>query len=698
MRLLNDLHPYFDIGVPYANSFDPGCCPEDDNSDPVKFEIENCDGTTETRPLEDGETIIPGVVNVRICEDATPKIDVELTCVEENDNLYLVVVDKEAVTTTVFDLAGADVTGTVTPKRCPNDDFELVKTDFCIDGVGYTRTDVVDVTEDPAQVLSSFWQDVSGAIVADPSAGATEILKGFCQEPPQFMPEIEPVCVDLGDGCNAPAFRRIDIDADGLEVVSFFDQSGDITATVTDWKAGICEPEKAFVDTCFLPDQYAIVWAWNGAGDIMSYDPVTQTWTDYGKTTLPDGTVVGGFSMDFDNDATNPRIVYQRSGCVYTAPVDNPTSLTLVGCSTNPSFASSYPCGAYDPSGRFLIGIGSGSTVGEVDMTTGDVATIGVLTDWRDGAPLSAGPGDWFFDPAGNWFLMASDTRGASFTDPITGNPYSTGTVLWQIDPATLVTTRVGNTPSPASGTGAAWISAGQYLLSTGSTIYTYQSNNDPVDSTPSAWLQNIPNAPHSINDLGNQWVVPDPIPIFGYVEKGCPDPADCESCLFTLEQAPDLTMQCKPFEITLPGKFKCETEPNPFITDPFSDSGSTSGCDRCPDEVWHQGCSDAGYTRWRVAYDAAGNAVNEYIYGTLTSPVSAPPPNFNRIPCGEVQPGTENVTIFCDLDSNTTVYRKEQTLTDGTIDVEWFDETGVILEPTNLARIPVIQTTRFSP
>lgn len=478
------------------------------------------------------------------------------------------------------------------------------------------------------------------------------------------------VCVRFADGCKRPAIRMFD---EKTKKFLFVDETGEITDNVVSWEAGDCQLDRGFVDTCFLPDQYAIVWTWAGDGRIMSYNPLNQQWTSYGQTALPDGTIVGGFSMDVYNDVTNPLLLFQVRGNLYKSSIDNPTALTLVGPANNSAFSGSYPCGAFDPSGRYLIGIGSGSTVGEVDVTTGQVTTIGQLIDVRDGAPLQAGPGDWFFDPSGRWFLMARDTRGATFG-------VSTGTVLWQIDPSTLEVTRVGNTPSPVGGTGAAWLSGSQYLLSTGSgLVYTYNVNNDPSDPTPGAWTLDFPTAPGRINDLGNQWVVPEPIRVFGFVDKGCPDLSeDCSHCLFTLVQDPlTLEIKCEPFQVVLPGKFGvCEKEANPYVIDPFD---SESSPDQLADEVWHTGCSSAGSTKWRRFYDPSGNLKIEYLYGTLTEPTAEKPLGFSWCPCGEVVTTTDTIP-FCnfDVDPPVTVYQKQ--LSDGT--VSWFDASGVIAEP----------------
>ncbi len=484
--------------------------------------------------------------------------------------------------------------------------------------------------------------------------------------------EKEVVCVDIGDGCNTPAFR---ITQNG--VVSFITSSGDITSQVVNWEAGDCPNEKVYIDTCFLPDQYAIQWSWSGGADLVSYDASTDTATYYGKTQY-NGSNVGGFALAFKNDTVEPTLFFQVGGQLYKASPDDPIgTFTLVG-STAPA-TSSYPCFDFDPSGRLLIG--DGNQAWELDPDTGAGTYLGRLIDVRDGANLSVAPGDWFFDPNGQWFMMARDNRGASFINPSDGLPYCTGTALWKIDPSTLEATRVSPSCAPTSGTGASWLAAGQYLLSTSSGIvYNYNSFTDTWDVFYNA---DDSGTNVGINDLAPQWIIPDPIPIFGWIEPGCPDPLTCDYTLYTLVQDEDsFVISCQEFVPTLAGQIGvCEKEGNPFVSDPF-EPGGFEGCTSCPDEEWNEGCSDAGYTRWRRHFDDAGNELISYVYGTLTSPTTVAPPNFNYIPCGEVTPGTENITTFCDLDTNNTVYRKETTLTDGTVEIVWFDADNPNIDP----------------
>lgn len=428
---------------------------------------------------------------------------------------------------------------------------------------------------------------------------------------------------------------------------------------------------------CFLPDTYAITWAWNGNGDIMSYDPSTGVWTDYGRTVLPGGAGLGGFSMDINNNTNNLLVVYQRAGNLYTAPLDDPTNVTLVGPHNNTAFGSSYPCGAFRPgTEEYWIGIGSGSRVGVADLVTGEVTSIGTLKDNRDGAALQAGPGDWFFDPEGNLFLMARDTRGATFEQ-------STGTVLWQIDPDTLCTTRIGETDAPTSGTGASWQAAGTYLLSAGSGVYTYRPALDPAPGSAGAWVQEIPNAPHSINDLGNQWVVPEVQEWTICYEKGKNGERvigseryyrivqdDADPNIHTTVEGPP----------TLPGTWdKCEKVSSPFVVDPISPSPGEANA-KPTDKVWHDGCYDGGAVKWREDCDGS----QEYLFPSGVTQ-SVAPDGFLPFACGVVTRVTDT-RPFCRLDGPggspvSTVYQQEEVSTG---EIRWFDETGTIPEPAD--------------
>ena len=477
-----------------------------------------------------------------------------------------------------------------------------------------------------------------------------------------------------GETTEAVAHYQYGMDAAKLTSNKLFiitDVSGAVEYDLENFASatvGACKVDRVFFDTCFLPDQYAIQWAWAGNGQLQSYDPITGVWTEHGQTIDPaTGAVVGGFALAFKNDALEPTIFFQRSGMLYKAdPADPIGTFQAVG-PTLPAGPSSYPCFAFDPSGRLLAGIGSGSTVIEIDPVTGAATNIGQLIDARDGAALSAGPGDWYFDPAGDWFLMARDNRGALLGETCVD------TVLFKIDPATLEAVRVSSECSPISGTGAEWLAAGLSLLShSNGTLSQYNAGSGE-------WSAFADPAPQSINDLSAQWIVPQPIRVFGFVDKDKPVSDQCGQCLFTMDQNPDtFSLECKPFDLKIPGTFgKCEADPNPFVTDPF-DAGASESTPRS-DQVWHSGCSDAGPTLWRKSYDAAGNLSTEYKYGSVQEATALKPAGFSCFECGKVVLTTSTIA-HCDEDLNKTVYLKEKS--DGS--TIWFDETGEIAEPAN--------------
>ena len=443
-----------------------------------------------------------------------------------------------------------------------------------------------------------------------------------------------------------------------------------------------CNTESFSYTICATPKQYANIVTISGSGSLSIFDQISQEWTDYGTVTLPGGGTLGSFSMDVLNDASDPKIIIQSRGGLYSLSIDPETCEPLstesayIGPHNNSSFGGSYPVGAFKPGTTdYYVALGSGATLGIANVDTGTVITLGQLTDTRDGAPASLGFGDAFFDPSGKFYGFARDNRGASFINPVDGNPYSTGTVLWCIDPVALTATRVGQTDAPTSGTGAAWISAGVYALSTsGGTIYYYRPAIDTVPGSVGAWTTEIPTSPVSINDLGNLWKRPDPITVFICGEK-------CEGVItkqdmYQIIQNDDGTSDMVPFTLTLPLDWgKCEPDANPYITDPFDAGGDSSGL-KPTDKVWHEGCWENGYVSWRE--DCEG--VREYIYGASAIPTPEAPENFLPFPCGSVNPIVET-TQWCneDVTPNTTAFRREDLITG---EIVWYDETGVISEP----------------
>ena len=428
-----------------------------------------------------------------------------------------------------------------------------------------------------------------------------------------------------------------------------------------------CNPKTEFFTECFLPDQYAIVWGWAGNGHLTSYDPST------GETTFHCDLPIGGYALAFKNDLTEPTLFYQVGGNLYKSSPEDPCgTFALVGSTAVAT--SSYPCFDFDPAGRLLLG--DGKKVWETDPDTGASTFLGNLIDARDGANLNVSPGDWFFDPNGQWFMMARDNRGASFTDP-NGDPYCTGTALWKIDPVTLEASRVNNSCSPVSGTGATWLSAGQYLLSTSNGL-TYV-HNTYTETWEVEYNADDSGTNTGINDLASQWVIPK-AKVLGW-KIGCD--ADTLQCgnkkiyeFYTDESGIDT---CVLYQANLSGDWGvCEPKGNPFVTD----ATSQTDIEYKSDQVWREGCSKAGYTLWRVSYDPSCNQIYEYVYGSLTlqTPATLEPSEFSPLPCGSSIRGSE-ITTWCDLDTGLEVFRREYNLSGAVV---WFDGSGNIAEPPN--------------
>lgn len=117
---------------------------------------------------------IPGVSG---CDVPAPPVDqfqIETTCVAENTNLYIIETNQAVTPPTVkiFDFAGTDVTGTVTPIVCPgakHDVEESCYQDIADPFIKYTRANIYDVAVTPPVLSGTIWLDGAGAIVAAPA-------------------------------------------------------------------------------------------------------------------------------------------------------------------------------------------------------------------------------------------------------------------------------------------------------------------------------------------------------------------------------------------------------------------------------------------------------------------------------------------------------------------------------------------------
>ena len=435
-------------------------------------------------------------------------------------------------------------------------------------------------------------------------------------------------------------------------------------------------------ELCVTPKQYANLVTIAGNGALTIYDHLSGTWTNYGVVTKPDGSPLGSYSMDVLNDATNPRIIIQSGGKLYSLAIDPDTCEPIgtqaveIGPHNNPQFGGNYPVGTFAPgTTKFYVALGSGSRLGVADIDTGEVTTLGVLKDTRDGANAAMGFGDAFHDPNGKMFGFARDIRGATFGA-------TTGTILWEIDPVALTAKPVGLTAAPSSGTGAAWAAPGVYALSTSNgTIYYYRPALDTAPGSTAAWTTEIPASPAGVNDLGNLWKTPDTIRLLHCVTKDKDDQV-VEEGFFQTVQQPDGSFETLPYTSTIPVDVgKCEPDANPFTSDPFGSGGS--GAEPKPvEKVWRAGCYDSGVVLWREDCDG----FFEYRYGEppVTSPT--PPPGFKPYECGDTRSLTDTQP-FCEYDADPqsggqpvqTVYRQQDNTT-GT--VIWFDGAGQIPEP----------------
>lgn len=185
------LHPFFMWDTnPHC---DDNCDPAGNGGEPQEVVINSdCDNP----------------VFVTICQNDAGEFDPILLCDEATGLPVIAIVTYSETgipTTALYNLDGSAFTGT--PAKCSSDDLELSKNPFCIDGVDFVRVDVVDPENTTAPVSSSFWQDITGAVVGDPTIGATEVKAGTCSIS-CFTPV--GVCKCYGDENASSASYQID--------------------------------------------------------------------------------------------------------------------------------------------------------------------------------------------------------------------------------------------------------------------------------------------------------------------------------------------------------------------------------------------------------------------------------------------------------------------------------------------------------
>lgn len=116
---------------------------------------------------------IPGVSGCDVPAAPVDQFQIETTCVAENSNLYIIETNQAVTPPTVkiFDFAGTDVTGTVTPIVCPgakHDVEESCYQDIADPFIKYTRANIYDVAVTPPVLSGTIWLDGAGAVIAAP--------------------------------------------------------------------------------------------------------------------------------------------------------------------------------------------------------------------------------------------------------------------------------------------------------------------------------------------------------------------------------------------------------------------------------------------------------------------------------------------------------------------------------------------------
>lgn len=100
--------------------------------------------------------------------------DSETTCVEENDNIYILRFSEVDWTFRVYDFSWTDVTWTVTPIKCSSSEMFDIRSAwfYCIDWtITLERFDIIDLSNNT--VSSSIWQDLTWVVVSSPTGVIT---------------------------------------------------------------------------------------------------------------------------------------------------------------------------------------------------------------------------------------------------------------------------------------------------------------------------------------------------------------------------------------------------------------------------------------------------------------------------------------------------------------------------------------------
>ena len=157
--------------------------------------------------------------------------DFELTCIEEDDNIYII--DFSSFPPLIKDFNG-DVVDRATPTTCMGVSYDTEQIDFCIDGIDYTRNDCIKKDKDGVlESVTPFWTDITGTVVPDPTIGVDPLLikKGVCEI---CNPAIESF---YGDNATLAGYNKFTVDIPKCCSVIVTTSAGVITlpAKPTNW-------------------------------------------------------------------------------------------------------------------------------------------------------------------------------------------------------------------------------------------------------------------------------------------------------------------------------------------------------------------------------------------------------------------------------------------------------------------------------
>lgn len=105
-----------------------------------------------------------------------------------------------------------------------------------MDGVNYRRVDCIKKDKDGLVLgIDTFWQDITGAVVPDPTLSATVVTKGFCQ---LCDPKWESF---TGDNATLKAFNKLSLFIPACCSVTIKTDAGVITLPAQNGPWNFCE-------------------------------------------------------------------------------------------------------------------------------------------------------------------------------------------------------------------------------------------------------------------------------------------------------------------------------------------------------------------------------------------------------------------------------------------------------------------------